>query len=70
MELRPKSPCEKICPIIKSIHLKNGDLSKILRLILLRNFLLSFLVVMYSRLYEARYRPLNRETILLAQGVD
>jgi len=25
---------------------------------------------MYSRLYEALYGPLNRETILLAQGVD
>lgn len=69
MELRPKYPCEKICPMIKSIKLKNGDLSTIL---LLLSFIhpSAFLLVMYSRLYEARYTPLNRETILLAQGVD
>jgi hypothetical protein len=52
IELRPKYPCEKTCPIIKSVKLNNGNL------------------IMYSRLYEAFYRPLNRETILLAQGVD
>jgi len=27
-------------------------------------------LIIYSRLYDAVYRPLSKETILLAQGVD
>lgn len=68
LELQPKYPCENICPIIKSIKLKTGDLSRISLLTFIHLSL--SLLVMYSRLYEARYSPLNRETILLAQGVD
>jgi hypothetical protein len=67
IELRPKYPCEKICSIIKSIKLRNGDLS--IPSIFIAG-IKSFVLVMYSHLYEAFYRPLNRETILLAQGVD
>jgi len=68
IELRPKTPCEKICSILKSIKLNNGDLSKVLSMNLFQ--LSFFLLVIYSHLYDAVYSPLNKETILLAQGVD
>ncbi len=70
IELRPKHPCEKTCSILKSIKLNNGDLSKTLFFTFTNYSVLFFLIVIYSRLYDAHYSPLNKETILLAQGVD
>jgi hypothetical protein len=50
------------------VKLNKGDLSKVP--FLFTNFINDFFLVIYSRLYDAFYTPLNRETILLAQGVD
>ena len=70
VELRPQRICKGTCAVLKSIELNKGDLSKISLNLCQSVFSFVLVSVMYSRLYQAVYRPLTKETVLLAQGVD